>query len=67
VADDFDLAHFRHLAKVFSFRLAEQFGSVDLGNIKRRQLPRSFSGRRLFENQALVLADVAGGFAGHVF
>ena len=53
VADDFDLAHFGHVAQVFSFRCTQQLRGIDFRNIERRQLPRSFSRRGLLEDQSL--------------
>ncbi len=62
VADDFDLAHFRHVAQIFSFGCTEKFGGIHFGHVERRKLPRGFSGRGFFEDQAFVLIDLAGGF-----
>src|SRR6266478_2739210 len=66
VTDDFDLADFGHVAEILALLLAEQLRCVNLRDIERRQLPRRFAGRRLFENQSFVLADVTRRFASHV-
>src|ERR1700704_5364816 len=66
MADDFDLADFRHVAEILALLLAQQLRCVDFRDIQRRQLPRRFSGRRLFENQPFVLADMTRRFASHV-
>ena len=66
VADDFDLAHFGHIAQIFALLLAQQLRRVDFGHIERRQLPSRLAGRRLFENQSFVLAEVTRRFASHV-
>jgi hypothetical protein len=66
VADDFDLAHFGHIAEILALLLAEQFRRIYFRDIERRQLPRRFAGRRFLENQSFVLADVTRGFAGDV-
>src|SRR5579862_552988 len=63
MANDFDLAHFRHVTEVFSFSSAEQCGGVYCGHIEGRKLPRGFARRRFLEDQAFVLIDVAGSFA----
>ena len=42
VADDFDLAHFGHVAQIFSFGRSQERGGVHLGNIERRQFPCCF-------------------------
>src|SRR6267378_8140038 len=65
VTDDFDLADFGHVAEILALLLAEQLRCVNLRDIERRQLPRRFAGRRLFENQSFVLADVTRRFASH--
>src|ERR1700693_3877812 len=62
VADDFNLAHFGHVAEIFSFRCAEKFRSVYFRNIEGRQLPGSFAGGGLFKDQSFVLINVEGGF-----
>ena len=63
VADDFDLAHLRHLAQIFAHVLAEQLCRIDRGHIERRQLVTFLAGGRFLEDQIFVLADVGGGFA----
>src|ERR1700730_10722910 len=59
VADDFDLAYFGQLAKIFSFGRTKKLCGVYFGYIERSQSPRGFAGGRLFEDQTFVLADVA--------
>src|ERR1700674_5493090 len=66
VADDFYLAHLRHVAEILPILLAEQLRRIHFRNIERRQLPGRLSGRRLFEDQSFVLADVTRRFASHV-
>ena len=66
VTDDLDLAHLGHVAQVVSFGIAEQLRQVWFRHIERRKLPGRLAGRGLLEDQSLVLADVAGGFSGHV-
>src|SRR5262249_14812144 len=66
VANDFNFADFRHVSQIFTLRRTQQLGGIYLRDIERRQLPGCFSGRRFFEDQALILADVARGFARHV-
>ena len=39
MADDLDLAHFRHVAEIFSFGRTQQFGRLDFRHVERRQLP----------------------------
>ena len=63
VADDFDLAHLRHMAQIFTHILTQQRGRIDSGHIERRQLVTFLAGRRFLEDQIFVLADVGGGFA----
>ena len=66
VADDFDLAHFGHVAEVFSFGRTEERCRIDFGYIERRQFPRGFAWRGFLEDQAFVLVYLERGFAGHV-
>ena len=66
VANDFDLAHFGHVAEIFSLRCTEKLRSIDFRHIERRQLPRGLARRRLLEDQAFVLIDVERGLASHV-
>ena len=62
VADDFDLADFGHVAKVFALRRAQEFGDVDFRYVEWWKLPGRFTGRGFLKDQTLVLIDVAGGF-----
>src|ERR1017187_5443615 len=62
MADDLDLAHLGHLAEVFARQIAEQHGGVHGWHVERRKLVSFLAGRRLLEDQPLVLADVGGGF-----
>jgi hypothetical protein len=62
VADDLDLAYFRHIAQVFTRVIAEQLGRINLRHVERRQLVALLAGRRFLEDQAFVLADVGGRF-----
>ena len=66
VADDFNLAHFRHVAEIPSFGWTQELCRVYFRHVERRQLPGGLASPRFFEDQTLVLADVTGGFAGHV-
>ena len=66
VADDFNLAHFRHVAEILSFGWTQELCRVDFRHVERRQLPGGLARPRFFEDESLVLADVTGGFAGHV-
>src|SRR5258708_4572884 len=66
MADDFYLADFGHVAEILPLLLTQQLRRINFGDIERRQLPRRFSRRRLFENQSFVLADVTCRFASHV-
>ena len=66
VANDFNLAHFRHVAEVFAFAAPSSFSGVDLRHIQRRQFLAALAGRRLLEDQTFVLIDVARGLADHV-
>ena len=66
VANDFDLAHLRHVAEIFSFRRTEKLRGIHFRHVERRQLPRGFACRRLLENQTFVLIHVECGLAGHV-
>ncbi len=63
VANDFDLAHLGHLAKIFAHVVAQQLGGIERRHVERRQLVRLLAGRRFLEDQVFVLADVGGGFA----
>ena len=66
VADDFNLADFRHVAQILALGFAQEFCGVDFGDVEGRKFPGGFAGRGFFEDEAFVLADVAGGFASHV-
>src|SRR5580704_15876113 len=66
MANDFDLTDFGHASEVFSFGRSEKLRRIDFRYIERWQFPRGFARRGLFEDQAFILIDVAGGFANPV-
>ena len=39
VANDLNLAHFGHVAQIFSFRRAQKLGGIHFRHVERRQLP----------------------------
>src|SRR5215472_5791804 len=66
VTDNFNLADLGHVAEIFSLCVPQELVRIYVRDIKCSQLPCGFAGRRLLEDQAFILVDVAGGLAGHV-
>ena len=61
VTDDLDLAHLRHEAEVITCRIAQQLLWVYFRNVERRELVSFLAGRRLLEDESLVLRDMLTG------
>ncbi len=64
VADDLDLGELGELGTARAPGISQQLGGIDCRHIERRQLVSLLAGRRLFEDQALVLRLVGADFAG---
>jgi hypothetical protein len=63
MAQHFNLADFRKSFDAFApMTRAQRLRSVNCRNVQRRELKRAFAGRGLLEDQAFVLAGVAGCF-----
>src|SRR5258706_11531161 len=62
VANDFDLAHLRHVAEIFSFRWTEKLRSIDFWHVQRWQFPCGFACRGFLKDQPFVLINVESGF-----
>src|SRR5258707_51089 len=62
MANDFDLADFRHITEILTLLLAKQLSRIYFRDIERWQFPSCLARRRLFKNQAFVLINVTRRF-----